>query len=174
MNFNINKSVEILERTPIVLESMLSELSSSWIKTNEGENTWSPYDILGHLIFGEKTDWIVRIKIILSKPENKMFEPFDRFAQLKEKQDKNISELIAEFKNLRKNNLTELRSLNITNTDFELKGIHPELGEVTLEQLISTWVVHDLGHIAQISRVMAKQYKINVGPWNAYLGILSK
>jgi len=174
MNFNITKSVEILERTPIVLESMLSELSGSWIKTNEGENTWSPYDILGHLIFGEKTDWIVRIKIILSQSENKMFEPFDRFAQLKEKQDKNISELVAEFKNLRKNNLIELRSLNITNTNFELKGIHPELGEVTLEQLISTWVVHDLGHIAQISRVMAKQYKTNVGPWNAYLGILSK
>jgi len=174
MNFNLNESIEILERTPIVLESMLSDLPSSWIKSNEGENTWSPYDILGHFIYGEKTDWIVRIKIILSQTGNKTFEPFDRFAQLKEKQDKKISELIAEFKSLRKRNLKELKSFNISDKDLELKGIHPELGEVTLEQLISTWVVHDLGHIAQISRVMAKQYKTKVGPWKAYLGILSK
>jgi len=174
MKFDLNKSVEILEKTPMVLESILSELSSCWTKSNEGKNSWSPYDILGHLIFGEKTDWMVRVKIILSQSKNKMFEPFDRFAQLKEKQNKTISDLIAEFKNLRKSNLKELKSLNITNKDFELKGMHPEFGEVTLEQLISTWVVHDLGHIAQISRVMAKQYKTNVGPWNAYLGILNK
>lgn len=174
MEFDLNKSIEILERTPTVIETLLSDLSSSWIKNNEGKLTWSPYDILGHLIYGEKTDWMVRAKIILSKFDNKTFEPFDRFAQLREKQDKKIAELLDEFKELRKSNLKELRSLNLTTTDFELKGIHPELGEVTLGQLISTWVVHDLGHIAQISRVMAKQYKNMVGPWQAYLGILSK
>ncbi len=174
MKFDLNKSIEILERTPIILDSILSDLSNSWITSNEGENTWSPYDVLGHLIFGEKTDWMVRIKIILSQSKYKMFEPFDRFAQLKERQDKTTTELIAEFKNLRKNNLKELKSLNISNKDFELKGIHPEFGEVTLEQLIATWVVHDLGHIAQISRVMAKQYETNVGPWKAYLGVLNR
>ena len=174
MKFDLNNSIEILEKTPKILESYLNGLSINWLKNNEGENTWSPYDIVGHLIFGEKTDWITRAKTILSQSENKMFEPFDRFAQLKENQNRPISELIAEFKSLRKSNLKELKSLNITNKDFKHKGIHPEFGEVTLEQLISTWVVHDLGHISQISRVMAKQYETNVGPWKAYLGILNK
>jgi len=174
MKFDLNKSIEILERTPIILESMMHGLSSSWIKSNEGENTWSPYDILGHLIFGEKTDWIVRAKIILSQSEDKTFEPFDRFAQLKEDQSRTTEDLITEFKKLRKSNISALKSLNITSTTLEAKGIHPELGSVTLEQLISVWVVHDLGHIAQISRVMAKQYSENVGPWKAYTTILSK
>ncbi len=174
MKFDLNNSIEILERTPIILESYLSGLSNNWVKNNEGKNTWSPYDIIGHLIFGEKTDWIIRAKTILSQSENKIFEPFDRFAQLKENKNSSISELITEFKDLRKSNLKELKSLNVTNKDYELKGIHPELGEVSLEQLISTWVVHDLGHISQISRVMANQYKSNVGPWKTYLGILNK
>ena len=174
MKFDLNNSIEILEKTPKILESYLSGLSNNWLKNNEGKNTWSPYDIIGHLIFGEKTDWIIRTKTILSKSENKMFEPFDRFAQLKEDQNKPISELLTEFKSLRKSNLKELKSLNITNKDFRLKGIHPEFGEVTLDQLLSTWVVHDLGHISQISRVMSKQYEKNVGPWKAYLGILNK
>lgn len=174
MKFDLNKSIEILERTPKILEFFLNDLSSSWIKSNEGENTWSPYDILGHLIFGEKTDWIVRVKIILSQSENKIFEPFDRFAQLKINQNNSISDLITEFKALRKRNLKELELLNLTTENLKFKGIHPEFGEVTLEQLISTWIVHDLGHIAQISRVMAKQYKSNVGPWKAYLSILNK
>ena len=174
MKFDLNNSIEILEKTPEILESYLSGLSNNWLKNNEGKNTWSPYDIIGHLIFGEKTDWIVRTKIILTQSKNKIFKPFDRFAQLKENQNKPIAELIAEFKSLRRSNLKELKSLNITNKDFELKGIHPEFGEVTLEQLLSTWVVHDLGHISQISRVMSKQYEANVGPWKAYLGILNK
>lgn len=174
MKFDLNNSIEILEKTPKILEACLSELSDSWLKNNEGENTWSPYDIIGHLIFGEKTDWIIRAKIILSQSENKTFEPFNRFAQLKENQNKPISELLAEFKNLRESNLKELKSLNITDKDFKLKGIHPELGEVTLDQLLSAWVVHDLGHISQISRVMSKQYLKNVGPWKTYLGILNK
>lgn len=174
MNFDLNNSIEILERTPKILEAYLNGLSDNWLKNNEGRETWSPYNVIEHLIYGEKTDWIVRMKIILSQSENKMFEPFDRFAQLNENQNKTISELIAEFKNLRKGNLKELKSLNITDKDLKLKGIHPEFGKVTLKQLISTWVVHDLGHISQISRVMAKQYEKNVGPWKAYLGILNK
>ena len=174
MKFDLNNSIEILEKTPEILEAYLSGLSNNWLKNNEGKNTWSPYDIIGHLIFGEKTDWIIRAKIILSQSENKMFEPFDRFAQLKENQNKPISDLITEFKSLRNGTIKELKSLNITDMDLNLKGIHPEFGEVTLEQLISTWVVHDLNHISQISRVMAKQYEANVGPWKSYLGILNK
>ncbi|WP_188374292.1 DinB family protein [Winogradskyella haliclonae] len=174
MKFDLNKSIELLEKTPFILESFFENLSNDWLKSNEGEKTWSPYDILGHLIFGEKTDWIIRAKIILSPSKRKLFEPFDRFAQFNEDQNTMVSELINEFKALRKNNLKELESLNIKPEDLKRKGEHPELGEVTLEQLLSTWVVHDLGHIAQISRVMAKQYKSNVGPWEAYLGILKK
>ncbi|MEM8568236.1 MAG: DinB family protein [Bacteroidota bacterium] len=172
MNFAFDKSLEILERTPRTLEFLLSGLSKAWIMNNEGENTWSPYDILGHLILGEKTDWIVRIKIILSKSGNKIFQPFDRFAQMHENQNIPINDLIDEFKSLRVNNLKELKSLNITEKDFYRTGVHPELGKVTLKELLSTWTVHDLGHIAQISRVMAKQYTKEVGPWINYLGIL--
>lgn len=174
MNFDLNKSIEILENTPSTLESLLSGLSDDWIKNNEGEHTWSPYDVVGHLIFGEKTDWLVRIKTVLSNSNNKLFESFDRFAQLEKDQNKSIQELLEEFKLLRKKNLETLRSLNITQKDYSKTGVHPEFGEVTLEQLISTWVVHDLGHIAQISRVMAKQYKEGVGPWINYLGVLRK
>ncbi|WP_196892689.1 DinB family protein [Aureivirga marina] len=172
MQFNLNKSIEILEKTPAILETYLTELSDEWLFINEGENTWNPYDIVGHLIFGEKTDWIVRIKIILSKSESKIFEPFDRFAQLNEDQNIPISQLLKTFSKLRRQNLEELKSLNISESDLNLTGIHPEFREVTLKELIATWAVHDLGHIAQISRVMAKQYKEEVGPWINYLGIL--
>lgn len=174
MDFELSKSLEILEKTPKVLDVLLNGLSNDWIYHNEGENTWSPYDIVGHLNFGEKTDWMVRIKIILQESENKLFEPFDRFAQLKENQEKPIAHLIREFKELRENNLKELKALKISEDDFGKTGIHPEFGEVNLKQLISTWAVHDLGHIAQISRVMAKQYKNEVGPWMNYLGVLNK
>lgn len=174
MIFELDRSKEILERTPNVLDTLLTGLSKGWTENNEGKNTWSPYDIVGHLIFGEKTDWIVRIKTILKNSENKLFEPFDRFAQLNEDQNRPISDLINEFKLLREKNLNELESLNITQKDYERVGIHPEFGNVTLKQLISTWAVHDLGHIAQITRVMAKQYTKEVGPWINYLGILKK
>ncbi len=174
MDFELHKSIEILEKTPQVLETLLVGLSREWIENNEGENTWSPYDIVGHLIFGEKTDWIVRIKTIVSESENKLFEPFDRFSQLNKDQNEPINDLIKEFRVLRENNLNELTSLHLTQKDFDRIGIHPEFGNVTLRQLISTWAVHDLGHIAQISRVMARQYKKEVGPWINYLGILKK
>ncbi len=174
MQFNLDKSIEILEKTPTILESYVLGLSDDWLRNNEGQDTWSPYDIIGHLIIGEKTDWMVRIKIILNTSENKSFKPFDRFAQQQEDQNKPIKDLLINFRELRLRNLEELKSLKITQNDLKLTGIHPEFGKVTLEQLLSTWTVHDLGHIGQISRVMAKQYKDSVGPWVNYLGILKK
>ena len=172
MTFDINKAIEILQRTPSVIETLLSGLSDDWTMNNEGENTWSPYDVLGHLIHGEKTDWIPRTKIILSDAEDKTFEPFDRFAQERESQSKTITDLLQEFKTLRAENMRELKSLKIDTQTLQKKGIHPELGEATLRELLSAWVVHDLGHISQITRVMAKQYSSEVGVWTAYLGIL--
>lgn len=174
MNFELDKSIEILERTPLILNAYLNGISNEWLKNKEGENSWSPYDIVGHLIYGEKTDWMVRIKIILGASEDKTFVPFDRFAQLKENQSIPISELLDNFSQLRFANLKELKSLNISKDNLTLIGIHPEFGQVTLAQLIAAWTVHDLGHIGQISRVMAKQYKMVVGPWVDYLGILKK
>ncbi len=172
MTFSINKSIEILSRTPLVLESLLSGLSEEWLKNNEGENTWSPYDIVGHLIHGEKTDWMVRAKVILSDAEDKTFEPFDRFAQMEADQEQSIDALLQTFKTLRAKNIEDLTALQISDAQLSATGIHPALGEANLRELLSTWVVHDLGHIAQISRVMAKQYQSEVGPWKAYLGIL--
>ena len=172
MKFNLQSSIDILERTPLILKSYLSNLSNDWLKNNEGNETWSPYDVVGHLIVGEKTDWIVRIKIILNDSEDKNFKPFDRFAQLNADQNIPISELLDRFSSLRGDNIKTLKALNVTDQDIKLTGIHPEFGVVTLEELISTWTVHDLGHIAQISRIMAKQYISNVGPWINYLGIL--
>ena len=172
MTFEIQESIAILQRTPTVLRALLSDLSDNWIKNNEGDNTWSVYDVLGHLIHGEKTDWITRAKIILSTSENKTFEPFDRFAQMNMGQGKTIDELLKEFSELRTQSLEELKGLQIDELDLVKTGTHPALGIVNLKQLLSTWTVHDLGHIAQISRVMAKQYKTEVGPWEEYLGIL--
>ncbi len=174
MTFDVNKAIEILERTPSTLSSLLHGISNEWLRNNEGGQSWSPYEIVGHLIHGEKTDWIPRAKVILSDATDKTFTPFDRFAQLNDDQEKSIEELLREFKELRIENIKILRSFPINSSTLQEKGIHPELGEANLKQLLSTWVVHDLGHIAQISRVMAKQYKNEVGPWQAYLGILKK
>ncbi|MCF6131487.1 DinB family protein [Flavobacterium wongokense] len=174
MNFNLSKSIEILERTPTVLETLLNGLSNEWIQNNEGEETWSPFDVLGHLIHGEKTDWIARTEIILSDKADKTFPPFDRFAQFEESKGKTISDLLNEFTDLRNTNLIALKSKNITSEDLTKTGIHPTFGAVTLENLLACWVAHDLGHIAQISRVMAKQYKEEVGPWREFLPILDR
>lgn len=173
MKFKLNKALEILERTPEVLETMLNGISEEWTINNEGKETWSAYDIVGHLIQGEKTDWIPRLDIILSDNPNKAFTPFDRFAQLKESKDKSLSQLLDEFKLLRKKNIEYLLSLNLNETNMIQKGIHPAFGSVTMTELLSTWVAHDLNHIAQISRVMAKQYITEVGPWKEYLRILN-
>ena len=172
MNFTFKKSIEILERTPQVLTTMLHNISADWTSNNEGGETWTVYDIIGHLIYGEKTDWIPRTEIILSGNADKKFELFDRFAQFRESKGKSLKQLLDEFEQLRIKNIECLRSKNITAPDLEETGIHPAFGEVSLSQLLSTWVVHDLNHIAQIARVMANQYKADVGPWTAYLKIL--
>jgi len=172
MNFNLKKSIEILERTPSVLETLLGGLSPEWTTQNEGENTWSPYDVIGHLIHGENTDWIPRTKIILEQGEDMAFVPYDRFAQFENSKGKSLQQLLSEFKKLRGFNIKALKKMNIRDEELELTGIHPEFREVTLGQLLSAWVVHDLGHIVQVSRVMAKLYKEESGPWVKYLKVL--
>ena len=172
MDFTLEKSIEILERTPALLQALLENISEEWTSNNEGPETWSAYDVVGHLIHGEKTDWIPRAEIILSSNHDKKFEPFDRFAQNEDSKGKSLAVLLKEFETLRKKNLEVLRSKNITQKELQEKGVHPAFGEVTLSQLLATWVVHDLNHISQISRVMAKQYKVAVGPWIEYLRIL--
>lgn len=172
MNFILSKSMEVLERTPDVLSAMLQGVSDYWTSNNEGNETWSVYDIVGHLIHGEKTDWIPRMEIILSDKTDKTFEPFDRFAQLEDSKGKSLPQLLEEFKILRRENMEHLRSKKLTSELYEEKGIHPAFGQITLSQLLSTWTVHDLNHISQIARVMAKQYKEEVGPWIDYLKIL--
>jgi len=172
MKFTVEKSLEILERTPNVLIAMLQDISSDWTSPNEGGDSWSVYDIIGHLIHGEKTDWVPRTEIILSENSDKKFTPFDRFAQFEDSKGKTLNQLLKEFKMLRERNIEQLRSKKITDKNLEEIGIHPAFGNVTLSQLLSTWVVHDLNHIAQISRVMAKQFKVEVGPWTEYLRIL--
>lgn len=173
MNFTIEKSIEILERTPAVLETMLKNISADWTENNEGGETWRVFDVLGHLVHGEKTDWMARMEIILSDREDKTFKPFDRFAQFEDSKGKTLSELLDEFKRLRRENIEILRSKKLTAESFGKKGIHPAFGEVTLAQLLATWTVHDLDHISQIARVMAKQFKETVGPWKEYLKILN-
>ncbi len=173
MHFRLEKSLEILERTPRILETMLTGLSDEWLVSNEGDETWSPYDILGHLIQGEKTDWIPRMQIILLENADRVFESFDRFAQFNESKGKTLRQLLDDFKALREQNIERLRSEELTEEDFELQGKHPAFGQVSMAQLFSAWVVHDLNHISQISRVMAKQYSAEVGPWKAYLRILN-
>jgi len=172
MKFTVDKSLEILERTPKVLITMLQDISADWTSPNEGGDSWSVYDIIGHLIHGEKTDWVPRTEIILSENSDKKFTPFDRFAQFEDSKGKTLNQLLKEFKMLRERNIEQLRSKKITDKNLEEIGIHPAFGNVTLSQLLSTWVVHDLNHIAQISRVMAKQFKVEVGPWTEYLRIL--
>ncbi len=172
MKFSIDKSIEILQRTPDTLDAMLANVSSEWTTGNEGEGTWSVYDIVGHLIYGEKTDWIPRMEIILSKKSDKDFQPFDRNTQFRENQGKSLEDLLKEFRRLRKKNVQFLRSRKLTKNHLSQKGIHPTFGEVTLSQLLAAWTVHDLSHLAQISRVMAKQYKVEVGPWTEFLKIL--
>lgn len=174
MLFNLLHATEILSRTPAVLNSLFSNLSTEWIMANEGNETWSPFDVLGHLIHGERTDWIPRIKLILQSGESEPFETFDRFAQFEESKGKSSAELLKTFAELRTQSLTLLASLNITTEDLEKSGMHPQLGIVRLEQLLATWVAHDLSHLTQITRTMAKQYGEAVGPWEAYLSVLSK
>lgn len=172
MEFQLEQATNILRRTPDTLNSLLRGAPAEWTIGNEGGDTWSPYDILGHLIHGEKTDWLPRAKIILRLGESRAFEPFDRFAQFEKSRGKSADELLDKFEALRTENLAALRQMNITPDQLELRGTHPELGSVTLRELLATWAVHDLSHIAQATRVMCKQYSEAVGPWKQYLPIL--
>ena len=172
MKYTTKEAIEILERTPAVVKALLTNLSDEWILNNEGPETFSTYDVIGHLIHGEKTDWPVRTKIILEFGTSKPFDPYDRFAQYEESQGKSLQQLLNQFEAVRKDNVAWLKSLNLTEKDLDKKGMHPKLGEVTLRNLLSTWVVHDLTHIAQITRVMAKQYKSEMGPWPQFFRIL--
>ncbi len=174
MIFRLKEAIQILERTPKVLRILLHGLNESWIYNNEGLSTWSPYDVVGHLIHGEKTDWIPRAKRILDDEHEKEFEPFDRFAQFMESRRKSMDQLLNEFHLLRKKNVTELQNMDIDATKLRMTGIHPEFGQVTLRQLLATWVAHDLSHINQITRVLAKNYQAEVGPWIKYISILQK
>lgn len=173
MKFEIDQAVEILERTPSVLNSLLGKLSDDWTKSSANVDDWGAFDILGHYIHAEETDWIPRAGIILRQGENATFEPFDRLAQFENSKGKILSELLETFAARRRESLETLKSWNLTPDKLGLKGTHPELGEVTLEQLLATWVVHDLTHIRQIVGVLAKKYGENVGAWKAYLSILN-
>lgn len=172
MEFQLEQATEILRRTPSTLNSLLRHLPVEWVLATEGLQSWSPYDVVGHLIHAEETDWISRAKIILEHGETHPFEPFDRFAMFEKSKGKSLAELLDIFERLREGNLKELEKMHLTTEMLENRGKHPELGVVTLGQLLSTWVVHDLGHIGQIVRIMAKQYQTEVGPWQTYLPIL--
>ena len=174
MEFELAPAIDILRRTPAVLSSLLRDLPEPWLVQNEGPETWSPFDVIGHLIHGEETDWMPRAKLILEHGETRTFEPFDRVAMFEASKGKSITELLDTFARLRAANLRELESLNLTSDLLDKRGRHPELGVVTLRQLLSTWVVHDLGHIRQVVRVMSKQFGEAVGPWKAYLSILGE
>jgi len=174
VQFNLDLTIEILRRTPATLRSLLHGLSEPWIAQNEGEGTWSPHDIVGHLIHGEHEDWIPRTRIILESGAEKPFAPFDVLRLTDYSKGKSLSQLLDEFERLRIENLEILSELNLQPYQLELKGQHPTFGDITLRQLLSTWAVHDLSHIAQISRVMAKQYASEVGPWSEFLPILRR
>jgi hypothetical protein len=172
MKFEIENAVAILSATPGTLRAWLGGLSDSWTSSSGNSDSWQAFDVVGHLIHGEETDWIPRARIILAQGENSTFVPFDRFAQFENSKGKSLSDLLAEFEEARAKSLSELRSWNLTDEQLELKGMHPELGEVTLGQLLATWVVHDLNHIRQIATSMACRYDTEVGPWKEYLSIL--
>ncbi|MBL6449525.1 DinB family protein [Fulvivirga sp. 29W222] len=171
MEFNLKQSTEILSKTPAILSTWLSDLPPDWTHKNEGEDTWSAFDIVGHLIHGERTDWIARTRLIIEKGEDKPFEPFDRFAQFNSSKGKSLKDLLQEFEKLRSENLRILSTLPVAK-NLNKKGRHPALGTVTLKQLLATWVVHDLNHLHQMSRVMAFQYRYEVGVWREYLGVI--
>ena len=174
MEFQLEHATEILRRTPAALNSLLRHLPEEWTLSTEGPESWSAFDVVGHLIHAEEADWIPRAKIILEHGESGTFEPFDRFAMFEKSRGKSLGDLLDTFERLRGESLKELEGMNLTPEMLGRRGMHPELGAVTLGQLLSTWVVHDLGHIGQIVRVLAKQYGEAVGAWQAYLPVLRR
>ena len=173
MDFNLDRSIEILGRTPATLHALLHGIADPWVRGTEGPETFSPFDVVGHLIDGEETDWIPRARIILAQGPNTAFEPYDRFRHRSRNVGRALATLLTELGELREENVTRVRSWRLTPAQLDLRGTHPSLGPVTLRQLLATWVVHDLGHIAQVARVMAKQYGEHVGPWTGFLPVLT-
>lgn len=172
MEHDLQDTLSLLARTPAALNALLRELPEMWTSRNEGENTWSAFDVVGHLIHAERTDWMPRVKVVLEFGEAQPFAAFDRWGMLRETQGKSLGQLLDEFAHLRSENLDQLRGLNLQRADLQRCGRHPALGVVTLSELLATWAAHDLTHLHQISRVMAHQYREAVGPWSAYLGVL--
>jgi DinB superfamily len=172
IEFSLPEASAILERTPAVLDAQLRGLSDLWVRSNEGPETWNPFDIVGHLVYAERADWMPRIHTLLEFGESRPFDPFDRFAQLKESQGKSLEDLLDKFARLRSENLVHLKALDLKMEDLSRRGLHPSLGAVTLSHLLATWATHDLNHLHQLARVMAGQYREAVGPWNIYLGVL--
>lgn len=173
MQFSLDLSIDVLRRTPAALEALLKGVDPAWERGTEGPETFSPFDVVGHLIDGEETDWIPRARIILARGPNRRFEPYDRVRHRARNASRTLESLLAEFGKLRAANLDLLRSWKLTDTELDLEGEHPSLGSVALRQLLAAWVVHDLEHLAQIARVMAKQYRSEVGPWVPYLPVLT-
>jgi DinB superfamily len=169
----MEEATAILARTPATLDALLRGLPDGWIRANEGGETWSPFDVIGHLIHGEQTDWLPRTRIILERGDARPFDKFDRFAQFRGSRGRPLSELLDEFAARRAENLRQLATLALTDADLDRPGLHPELGPVTMRQLLATWVAHDFDHLVQIARVLARQYSDEVGPWRAYLRIIS-
>jgi hypothetical protein len=172
MQHDLQDTIAVLTRTPVALDGLLRDVPDLWTRHNEGNDSWNVYDILGHLIHGERTDWMPRVQRVLQSGETLAFEAFDMNGHVREIQGKSLGQLLDEFARLRSENLHELRALNLGQADLERRGRHPSLGIVTLSQLLATWPAHDLTHVHQISRVMAHQYREAVGPWSEYLGVL--
>jgi hypothetical protein len=169
---NLEQTISLLARTPATLDALLRDLPEAWTQRNEGENTWSAFEIVAHLVHGERTDWMQRAKTILQFGEGRAFEPFDRMAGGDQTGARSLAQLLDEFSRLRSNSLSELRGLNLQGGDLERRGLHPAFGVVTLSELLAAWAVHDLTHLHQISRVMAHQYREAAGPWIKFLGVL--
>ena len=172
MDHNLDYTIGLLARTPATLDALLRDLPDTWVLSNEGERSWNAFEVVGHLIHGEKTDWMPRARLIVEFGESRTFEPFDRLAQERDSAGKSLGELLDEFARVRAVNLDDLRAMKLTDNDLRKRGVHPVFGSVTLSQLLATWAAHDLTHLHQISRVMAHQYRDAVGPWTKFLGVM--
>ena len=172
MEHNLEHTLALLARTPAALNALLRDLPETWTSRNEGEKTWSAFDVVGHLIYAERANWMPRAKMVLEFGETRAFESFDRWGHVRESQGKSLAQLLDEFARVRAENLTELRGLNLRPEDLARRGRHPAVGVVTLSELLATWAAHDLTHLHQISRIMAYQYREAVGPWSKFLGVL--
>jgi hypothetical protein len=174
MKFHLDDAIAILSHTPAALDAMVRGLPEAWLHANEGPETWSPFDVVGHLVAGERTDWVPRVRLILEQGDKRAFEPFNRTAMFEESKGKSVGELLDTFATLRAQNLETVRALQLEPADYARPGMHPSLGRVKLEQLLATWVTHDMTHLTQISRVIAKQFTDEVGPWREYIGVLNR